>query len=68
LGLCLDDTNRAKNDQQNAKYKKPAPGFPDLIEASSEEIGNSGHCLFFSFGHRSARAVEITLSTSPGMQ
>src|SRR5208337_1162009 len=43
-GLRLDDTQGAKNRQQNPEYEKPAPGFPDLLEAGDEEISNSSHC------------------------
>src|SRR5260221_12536085 len=49
-GLRFANTQDAKNHQQNAEYEEPAPGFPDLLEASDEEIRNSGHCLS-PFGH-----------------
>jgi len=55
--LSLAHTQDTQNDQQGAKCKKPAPGFPDLLEASSKEIGRSSHRRS-SFEHRSVRAIE----------
>src|SRR5260221_6044155 len=61
-GLRFADTQDAKNHQQNAEYEEPAPGFPDLLEASDEEIRNSGHCLS-PFAHcRFGSTVESILS------